>query len=116
MTLERWLFFALLALPLAVSAYGLGVVATLALVVVWLLLRWIVTLRGLLKPPAPGLHLDTIAASHFVEKVRWCLDRANIPYTEHQSVGSMGAFFLGRFGTKTPGEHGHGDHVCRQLA
>jgi glutathione S-transferase len=37
-----------------------------------------------------------MALSHFVEKVRWCMDRLNIDYTERQSAGTLGVFFTGR--------------------
>ena len=40
--------------------------------------------------------LETIAASHYVEKVRWCMDRLGIEYTERQSGGTLGAYFTGR--------------------
>ncbi|MDX2411631.1 MAG: hypothetical protein QNK16_05640, partial [Woeseiaceae bacterium] len=40
--------------------------------------------------------LETIAASHFVEKVRWCMDRMQLEYTERQSGGTLGVFFTGR--------------------
>jgi glutathione S-transferase len=44
----------------------------------------------------PDLELTTISASHFVEKVRWCLDRLGLVYTEKPAGGALGAFFLGR--------------------
>ncbi|MFK8032311.1 MAG: glutathione S-transferase [Gammaproteobacteria bacterium] len=96
MTPERLLFLALLVIPIAVAVLNLGWMGAMFLVVLWLLLRWFVTLKGLMARGRDDLQFDTIAASHFVEKVRWCLDRANIPYTEHQSVGTLGAFFTGR--------------------
>ena len=44
----------------------------------------------------PELELETISASHFVEKVRWCMDRLGIAYSERPVGGTLGAFFLGR--------------------
>ncbi|MEM7081400.1 MAG: glutathione S-transferase family protein [Pseudomonadota bacterium] len=96
MTTDVKLFIALLALPLVVAMFEFGWFVALMLVLVWLVLRWGATLQGLMRRGNPEIQLDTIAVSHFVEKVRWCLDRADIPYKEHQSVGSMGAFFTGR--------------------
>ncbi len=96
MNSSRWFLITLLILPVLIAVFDIGLVGAVILVMVWLLARWMITLRDLVRPQESGLHLDTIAASHFVEKVRWCLDRANIPYTEHQNVGSMGAFFTGR--------------------
>ena len=37
------------------------------------------------------LVLETIAFSHIVEKVRWCLDRMGADYGEEQDVGILGA-------------------------
>jgi len=62
-----------------------------------LVCRWFITLSGILAPEkTPELELETIAASHFVEKVRWCMDRLGIEYTEKQWVGVLGVFTLGR--------------------
>ena len=44
----------------------------------------------------PGVVLETISASHYVEKVRWCMDRLGIDYVENQHGATMGAYFLGR--------------------
>ena len=40
--------------------------------------------------------LETIAVSHYVEKVRWALDLLNIDYEEEQDCGIIGVFFTGR--------------------
>lgn len=40
--------------------------------------------------------LETIHVSHYVEKVRWCLDYLRIPYKEEKNVGILGVFLLGR--------------------
>ncbi|MDH3587822.1 MAG: hypothetical protein OEQ74_00310 [Gammaproteobacteria bacterium] len=86
-----------LSLPLIVAALGLGLPAAVALVLVTLLWRWALTLAGLLSPEKGAeLVLETISASHFVEKVRWSLDRLGIPYEERHNVGTIGAFFVGR--------------------
>jgi glutathione S-transferase len=56
-----------------------------------------ITLSGIVAPEkVPQLELETISASHFVEKVRWCMDRLGIEYQERQMVGVMGVFFTGR--------------------
>ena len=54
--------------------------------------------RGTFVAPekVPALVLDSISVSHFVEKVRWNLDRAGIDYVENASGGTLGAFFAGR--------------------
>jgi hypothetical protein len=62
-----------------------------------LLARWLMTLSGILFPEkTPEIELATISASHFVEKVRWCMDRLGLEYTERVSAGTLGAYFRGR--------------------
>lgn len=87
----------LLLLPIIVAWFGLGVLTAAALVALMLLWRWLVVLSGIIAPEkGPDMVLETIAASHFVEKVRWCMDRLEIDYTERQSGGTLGAYFTGR--------------------
>jgi glutathione S-transferase len=67
------------------------------LVLLLLLWRWLTVLSGFVAPAnTPPLILSSIAASHFVEKVRWCMDRLGLDYVERPAGGAMGAFFLGR--------------------
>ena len=40
--------------------------------------------------------LETISISHYVEKVRWCLDYLDLDYVEEEDVGILGVFLLGR--------------------
>ncbi len=87
----------LLALPVIVAAYGLSWLTALLLVLAMLLWRLAITVVGVLMPPrGPEFELETISASHFVEKVRWCMDRLGIEYTERQAAGVLGVFFRGR--------------------
>ena len=72
-----------LILPLIVVWLGPGLWPTLALMVFGLLWRWaavVIGLRGRYR--GPELQLESISASHFVEKVRWCLDRLGLDYEE----------------------------------
>ena len=87
----------LFALPLIVAGFGLSLWAAISLVVAALLWRWALSLSLLTAPPDyPELELETISASHFVEKVRWCMDRLGVDYREQPVGGTLGAFFLGR--------------------
>lgn len=71
--------------------------AAAGVVILLLLCRWFITLSGMLTPErTPDLVLDTISASHFVEKVRWSLDRLGVDYEERPSGGTLGAYFRGR--------------------
>lgn len=83
--------------PIIVAWFGLSTPAAILLVILLLLWRWVVVLSGWVLPPnTPELVLSTIAISHFVEKVRWNMDRLGLDYTEKTAGGSLSAFFLGR--------------------
>jgi glutathione S-transferase len=87
----------LLLLPLIVAAFGMSVSAALLLVIVALAWRWAIVLLGLARPArGPELVLESISASHFVEKVRWCMDRLGLEYQEEHCGGTLGAFYVGR--------------------
>ena len=87
----------LLLLPLLVAVLGLSVWAALLMVLLMILWRWGIVLAGLLRPAtSPQLVLETISASHYVEKVRWCMDRLGVEYEEVPWCGTLGAFYLGR--------------------
>ena len=87
----------LFLLPLIVAGFGFSVVTAAGLVLLMLLWRWMLSLAKFVAPEKmPALVLDSISASHFVEKVRWNMDRAGIDYVENASGGTLGAFFAGR--------------------
>ena len=99
MTDKRILFYtlALLLAPIFVAWFGLSVPAAIGLVVMLLMLRWLIIFSGFAMPEkAPDLVLETITVSHFVEKVRWCMDRLGLAYTEKPVAGTLGAFYRGR--------------------
>lgn len=83
--------------PLMVAWFGLGLASAALLVLVMLAWRWAITLSGFAAPErTPDLVLETISVSHYVEKVRWCMDRLGLDYAERQHGGTLGAFFTGR--------------------
>ena len=86
-----------LLLPILVVVLGWPIWAAVLLVVVGLLWRWAAVIAGLLNVGrTPALVLESIPVSHFVEKVRWCLDRAGIEYVEEPWAGTLGAYYKGR--------------------
>lgn len=86
-----------LLLPVLVAGFGWSLWTALLLVLLAIVWRWAIVLQGFLRPaPAPEIVLETISASHFVEKVRWCMDRLGIDYEEVPWCGTLGAFYLGR--------------------
>ena len=83
--------------PVIVAWFDFSVPAAVLLVVLLLLWRWAVVLSGFAMPAkTPELVLSVISISHFVEKVRWCMDRLGLDYVEQTAGGTLGAFFLGR--------------------
>lgn len=96
---KRMLYFMMLlfAAPVAVAGFDLSVPEALLVVLGLLLLRWLITLSGIVAPERSAeLVLATISVSHFVEKVRWCMDRLGLDYDEKVSGGTLGAYFAGR--------------------
>ena len=99
MTDRRNLVFAIVVFlaPVVVAWFGLSVAAAAGLVVLLLLCRWLITLSGIVAPErTPELELAVMAASHYVEKVRWTMDRLGIDYVEKTSAGTLGVWFRGR--------------------
>ena len=87
----------LFLLPVIVAAFGISVAGAVGLVLLMLLWRWAISLSAIAAPArVPELELESISASHFVEKVRWSLDRLGVDYREKPVGGTLGAFFLGR--------------------
>ena len=88
---------ALFLLPLIVAAFGVSLAGAIGLVLLMLLWRWGISLSTWVAPAkTPQLELRTISASHFVEKVRWCMDRLGVDYTETPCGGTLNAFYLGQ--------------------
>jgi glutathione S-transferase len=87
----------LFSLPVIVAWYGFSVAGAIALMILALAWRWAITLSLFAAPPdIPELELETMAASHFAEKARWCMDRLGLEYREKQSTGILGVLFTGR--------------------
>jgi len=87
----------LLLLPLIVAAVDMSVWSALLFVIIALAWRWAIVLLNIARPGSgPELVLETISASHFVEKVRWCMDRLGLDYAEEAWGGTLGAFYKGR--------------------
>ena len=87
----------LFLLSVIVAWFGLSVWSAVLLVIAALLWRWLLVLsRFVVADKRPAIVLETIAASHFAEKARWCLDRLGIEYTEAHSAGIIGVMFTGR--------------------
>ena len=87
----------LFVLPILVAWFGLGVLTTIAVVLLMLLWRWLIVVSGIVRPEnVPDIVLETIPVSHYVEKVRWSMDRLGIDYVERAHGGTLGAYFTGR--------------------
>ncbi len=85
-----------LLLPLIVAAFDMSFLSALLLVIVALAWRWALAFQRLRSTSGPDVVLEGIGISHFVEKVRWCLDRLGVDYVERICAGTIGAFYWGR--------------------
>jgi glutathione S-transferase len=82
---------AMVALPVFVAWMGYGVPAATLVTLAMAGAGIVIRLRGLTSPGDPDrIELHTISYSHYVEKVRWCLDRTGLRYTEVANVGILG--------------------------
>lgn len=92
-----WNALYLLALPILTAMLDLGVTGATLAVLLGLAVFWWQRMAPMLAPPVgPEIQLDTISASHYVEKVRWCLDRLGVAYQEVPNAGALGVFAVGR--------------------
>lgn len=94
----RNLFLAsLLLLPLLVAGFDWSFPTALLLLLTLLLLRWAAVFAGLgRRRQGPAMVLETISMSHYVDKVRWCMDRLGVDYVEQPASGVLGVMFTGR--------------------
>ncbi len=83
-------------LPIVVAWAGWGVGAAVLAVLGVAVAGIVARQRETLAPGSSRPRLHTISYSHFVEKVRWCMDRAGIDYEEVPSIGILGVLLLGR--------------------
>jgi glutathione S-transferase len=93
------LLLALYALPVVVAATrwhtGRALLLVLLVAIAGLAVRLAATLRAV-RRAEPLLRLHTITFSHYVEKVRWSLDRLGVAYEEVPNVGIAGVLLTGR--------------------
>jgi glutathione S-transferase len=88
---------ALYALPVVVAVFGFGVPGAILLTLVVAFAGIVVRSRRILEADGSAtVELHTITYSHYVEKVRWCLDRTGVAYTEIPSIGILGLLLTGR--------------------
>jgi glutathione S-transferase len=97
---ERLHLMGLYALPVLVAWLGWGVGAALAASALMLIAGIAVQFRAMrlatTRPDTAPLRLHTISFSHYVEKVRWCMDRLGLDYEEVPNVGILGVLLTGR--------------------
>eukprot|EP00091_Calanus_sinicus_P012729 TRINITY_DN28474_c0_g1_i1.p1 TRINITY_DN28474_c0_g1~~TRINITY_DN28474_c0_g1_i1.p1 ORF type:complete len:104 (-),score=27.02 TRINITY_DN28474_c0_g1_i1:161-472(-) len=85
-----------LVIPLSV-VHQLSVFEAVLITSGLLVLRTFLVLYGIGRTTSDKrVILETLSVSHYVEKVRWCLDYLAIDYIEEENVGILGLFLLGR--------------------
>jgi len=90
------LLILLLTLPYSL-VHQFSVIEVLLLIVGLSVLRTALVLYGLGgRAKDKRVILETISVSHYVEKVRWCMDYLDLDYIEEENVGILGIFLLGR--------------------
>lgn len=88
---------ALYLLPPLVAWLGLGPLAAVVVSAVAVLVGMALRFPDVLdQDTADRIELHTITYSHYVEKVRWCLDATGLPYKEVPSIGILGLLLTGR--------------------
>mmetsp|Transcript_9150 Transcript_9150/g.27535 ORF Transcript_9150/g.27535 Transcript_9150/m.27535 type:complete len:305 (-) Transcript_9150:2396-3310(-) len=92
---KSFVAMAAVALPVAVASAGAGWVLALAgsLAVA---VAWQISTMLEMQRRGEEMVLETIPPSHYVEKVRWAMDRLGVEYKEEPNIGLLGVFFLGR--------------------
>lgn len=94
---QHWQTALIYAAPLLVVLADGSLAFAVLLILLALAWRWALTVQGVIsREQGPELQLDTISASHFVEKVRWSLDRLGVTYVERPTLGVLGVVFWGR--------------------
>jgi hypothetical protein len=84
----------LYSLPIVVSVLGIGTLATVLLLLGIYLLRFV--LGFIAFRASPVYVLETISVSHYVELIRWSLDRLGVEYKEVETVGVLGVMLYHR--------------------
>lgn len=90
----------LYALPCVVAwlAWGVGaaLLASALMAIAGMVLRLKAMRRAAAQADPPRLRLHSITFSHYVEKVRWCMDRLGVDYEEVPNAGILGVLLTGR--------------------
>ena len=108
-TLESVPTFLLIFLLLDVAYYGHGLFTTVFYLIIWAFIRlgvvgYDMNGRGarLIQKRKRPLVLNALPISHYVEKVRWNMDKLGVPYESEDDAGILGVLLFGRF---LPGLH-----------
>jgi len=88
----------LVLLPFVIGYNGHGVFGTILWMILWAAFRQAVILHNNLTVRYKDKRwiLETLPISHYVEKVRWCMDKAKIPYEEEKDIGLFWILTTGR--------------------
>ena len=103
-TLRNSPTFLLISTTLFIAYYGYGLFMTLIFLALWFLVRLAIVnfivrtnVAKLIKKQPDPLIFESLPISHYVDKVRWCLDRLGVPYEREDDVGILGIVTQGRF-------------------
>jgi len=77
-------------------SYGWIALCMVVMILVWMVQKRRKGAAAIRKNADNRMVLHTIKLSHYVEKVRWCLDLLDEPYDEVSDVGILGIFLTSR--------------------
>jgi len=104
LTLLKVPYLLLTFLPLVIAYNGHGIIGAIFWTILWLVFRQAVTTYTIISKSNKikagiedkRLILNTLPISHYVDKVRWCMDKAKIPYEEEKDIGIFWVLTTGR--------------------
>ena len=98
MRLEQdfWIKLAIVVSPVIAAVLRLRWPGAVVLALAGPFSIWMLTMKRMSSRRDSDLVLVSIPPSHFVEKVRWAMDRLKVNYREEADHGLLGVTLLGR--------------------
>jgi len=89
--------FMLAFLPFIIAYNEHGVFGTILWMILWAAFRQLIILHNIMtRRDDKTWILETLPISHYVDKIRWCMDKAKIPYEEEKDIGIFWILTTGR--------------------
>jgi len=96
-TLLKLPYLILSFLPFIIGYNENGLFGTILWMILWAAFRQAIIVHdNITRGDNKKWILESLPVSHYVEKVRWCLDKAKIPYEEEKDIGIFWSLTTGR--------------------